>query len=68
MTAFATAEAVIRLIYGWQQQPFRDRVTNFAILAAALLGMTLGALIGKFGSRMAVRAIAVRNTATPTTA
>jgi hypothetical protein len=62
--AFATAEAAIRLYFaswlqmnglGWRwRHLFLDGKTNYAILGCAVLGAVLGALIGKWGDRLAI--------------
>lgn len=56
--SFMAAEAVIRSVFLFQ--PFRDGLTNYAILGAAMLGVVLGVLIGRYGSRVGLRGIALR--------
>lgn len=64
LAAFAAAELGIRAAFaflwgmsggGWRWgDVFRDGMTNYAILGCALLGALLGALIGRWGDRLAI--------------
>lgn len=66
LVAFAVSEVSIRIVYGWiwylsgfglrLHHLFPDGKTNYAILACASLGAALGALVGKWGDRLSIRA------------
>jgi hypothetical protein len=65
LASFAAAELGIRAVFGflWGMTGggwrfghfFFDGQTNYAILGCAILGAVLGALIGKWGDRLAIR-------------
>jgi hypothetical protein len=64
LAVFAAAEVGIRVVFaflwgmnrgGWRwRHVFLDGKTNYAILGCAVLGALLGALIGKWGDRLAI--------------
>jgi hypothetical protein len=56
--SFIASEFVIRAMF--LLRPFRDDLTNYAILGAAMLGVVFGVLIARYGSRVALSGIALR--------